>query len=489
MSDKGPKFKYYDAAGRESRGAEPPEGAKRSRVGLIVAIVVLVCVCGLGIIWLLMWRSSLYVKTVSATVRAAIRPLSSLVDARLKELHVSSGDRVAEGQVVARLDDSELLAALSAAEAGRDVKESMLAEAKAGRSLIEASINANIELAQAQVAVAAARVESAKAAIELRRAQLPEDIRMAEARCEGERATLRNLEEGVRSELIEAARERLAAAKALAALYAIEVEQSEELVKEGIDPKHLLQVKKTTLETQQNKVREAELELERFLAGPAEQEIEAARQVLAAQEAALALARVGSKDLDRMAADLEIRRAELLEARAELKRAEALRLQVVLADEEIKTAEAELNQAEAEIERSRSALQHMTIRSPVTGTVIRTLNSVGEVCRKGEAVVLVANDSEGRWIEGFVSEYDADRVKVGQPARVELIIGSGDHVDATVEAVALTTYSLDPAANTGSSLSARAVGAMGRVWVKLRPVEERLDPLPGMSARAVIRVR
>ena len=188
-----------------------------------------------------------------------------------------------------------------------------------------------------------------------------------------------------------------------------------------------------------------------------------------------------------MEVSLAARQAELRQAQAELKHAEAMALEVTLAEEQSRAAEAELQKVEAEVEGCRATLKGLCIVSPVAGTVIRTFRRPGELCRKGEPILRVADDSAGRWVEGFVRERDAHRVRVGQSARVELM-GSGAVVDAKVEAVGLSTSSLARAGERADAGSAMA-GASKLVWIKLRPNGTMDASLPGMSARAVILLR
>lgn len=409
---------------RQARGGDRPPPPRRWRRRIVAGSIALTCAVGIGVAAYVHWMLT-HVTTVRAAVQAAVAPLSPDADARLRELCVSAGQQVIQGQLLAKLDDSDARAALAAAEAGRTTAQ--------------------------------ARVASARAALELRQVQLPEEVRRAEANRNEAEARLAHLKMGSRSEEIEAAKLRLATAQALATLYEGDVQWTEELIKRGFESRHTLAVQQTQLATQKNVAREAELTLARLLAGTSAEEIEAQEQIKAARDAALALARAGSKEVQALAADLAAR-------------------------------EAELEQAQANVAGCRSVLDRMSLISPVSGTVIRTLARPGELCRKGAPTILVSDDAAGRWIEGLVREEDAARVKVGQHATVELIVGSRNYAGAAVEAVGLATSSLS---RSNFDLSAdsmqRSAGEM--VWVKLRLAERKGDPLPGMSARAIIRVR
>jgi len=455
---------------------------------VLIGGAILLCILILTVAHFVRW-SMLHVNTLHAEVCAELVALSCEVDARLQELHVRPGQRVTKGQELARLDDSRLQALLAAAEAEKAIKESLHAQAEANCRLTEARVKAEVLGASLESEAAKARVAIAQAALTLRRKQVAEEVRHAQAQCEEARAKLENILKAPRSEDVEAARVRLATARALAALYELEVTQSEQLVGEGIDSEHILEVKKTQLLTQQNRVREAELELAQIEAGPTEEEIEVARQVLAARQAALALARAGQMEVVRLEAELELQNALLRQAEAELARAEAQMVEIELAKEQLKAAAAELQKAEATVAAQRAAIKGMSITCPVDGTVIRTFVREGEVCRKGLPIILVADDSAGRWVEGTVPEKDAHLVKPGQSARVEMVIGSGQYVDAKVESVALAASALERSGANPSASPSSPAGSPVSVWVRLRPLQQQDYWLPGMSARATIRVR
>jgi len=450
MSLDSPQSTVYEMR-RQQRGEErPPTGSSWKRK-LILGTVLVLGIGAAAAVAYVRWHMT-HVRTVRAQVWAKVVQLSPDVDARMKELLVQPGDHVRKGQVLARLDDSEQQARLASAEADEALKQSLYAQAQADLRVTEATVNANIERARLGVAAAEARLSRAQAQEREARGQLDK------------------LTAPPRPEDVEAAQARLATARAMQELYALEVQQSEQLVGEGIDSAHMLQVKKTQLATQKNTVREAELALERMLAGPTAEERRIAEHVLAARQADVALAN-----------------AELQQAKAELARAESMKAQIALARERVNAAAAELRIAQANTEAVRAVLDRMAILCPVDGTVIRTFDEVGEVCRRGVTTIMVSDDSKGRWIEGYVTERDAARVQVGQKAKVEVMVGSGLEAPAEVAAVSLATNSLD---RGGSEAGAqRAYGASELVWVKLRLLEQSHDWLPCNSAQAVITTR
>ncbi len=447
MSQDSPQSTVYELR-RQQRGAEPPQkaGSWKRKLALTSALVAAAAV--LGVVLYVRW-SLTHVRMTGVHVWADVRKVASDQDGRVKELLVRPKDTVKAGDVLMRLDDSELQARLTAAQAQADSRSSLYDQAQANLRVTEATIDANIQ--DAKLGVAAAQAGLSRAQAQQSEAQAQLDKLMA----------------GARTEDVQAAEARLATARALQDLYALEVTQSEQLVTEGIDSAHMLQVKKTQLTTQKNAVKEAELALARLKAGPTDEDKRIAQQQVAAREA-----------------DLSLAKAQLEQAQSELDRADAMKARVDLGQAQVAAAKADLDSARADVKAARDALNQTNIVSKVDGTVISTHCKVGEFCRKGDVAILVSDDSSGRWIEGFVSERDAARVKPGQKADVEVVVGSGQTTEAAVAAVSPATNSLRQA-STGSAADP-SVGAAEQVWVKLRLLKQDARWLPGNSAKAVI---
>jgi len=473
---------------RESRGMAPVHTPAAWKVRLTWwggGVLVLAAILGA----LAFWRSITYVHTLGCRVRAAVIELSPEVDARLLEILVKETQPVHKGDVLARLDDSELQASLEAARAVRAIRESDFAQARARERVTEARIKADIEVARAGVAMAKSRLASLRTELETRQRRLPEEIRRAGAQHEREVAVLKRLEAGPRREEIEAAKARVASARATLALCEIEVEQSRQLVSEGIDSQYILEARKTRLETQKNSLREAELNLAALEAGSTPEDVAAARQTAEARSADLAIARLGELDLADLRSQQQVREAELQEAEALLRQAEARQDDLDISRQQTLAAQAELRRADADLRARQVVLGHHELVSPVNGVIVRILADVGESCRRSTPLILVADATEPRWVEGYINEADAMHVDVGQPARLHIPANSFHTVPGRVAAIGLHTQSLD-LSGAPAAAGATRFGQPDRVWVKLVP-ETALDPLAvtGTSARAVIRVR
>lgn len=473
---------------RESRtpGAPDPAAGKWRR-RLILWGSVLGVLLVVGGAWAL-WYHVCHVRTLSARVRAAVLELSPRVDARLLEISVREKQIVHQGEVLARLDDSELRSALEAAVAEQSIRENAFHQAEARERLTKAQVAADIAMAEAQLAVAKAQRESLREQLAALRKKLPEEIHQAETTLAKRQAEFDLLSAGPRQEEIEAAKVRVASAKETLALCELDVRQSSELVQQGIDSQYTLAVRKTRLETQKLALREAELQLAKLEAGPRKEEIEAARKGLETEEANVRLAKLDEVEVAKLEKTLAIREAEVTEAEAQLGQAQARQEEIAIITQQVATAGSELEKAKASVAGRQAALDDMVVVCPVDGMVTRVYVKTGELCKRASPILLVSDQSEPRWIEAYVDEKDAQVVAPGQSAVVYVPANSFDRVKAKVVQMGLHTQTLD--GGGGAAASATQYGQPDRVWIKLQPEE----PLPeqvvtGTTARGIIRIR
>jgi HlyD family secretion protein len=128
--------------------------------------------------------------------------------------------------------------------------------------------------------------------------------------------------------------------------------------------------------------------------------------------------------------ELEIRERELQEATFSL---EALKSELLMQDSRIGAAEkavarvaAEVSQAQAVLDRAAENLRNSTIRSPLTGTVLKRHVEVGDavssILQLGSQATLLMTlgDMAEVFFEGRVDETDIGKIFVDQQARVKV---------------------------------------------------------------------
>ena len=170
---------------------------------------------------------------VSGTIETTVTALSFKMPGRVRERLVDEGQKVASGQVVARLENDDVLQELAGRAAELAAAQAALAELEAG-SRVE-------ERAQAEAAVVRFKAETTRAGAEyLRSEQLfkrevvaKRDLEQAMAARDASAAALREATErlrqvraGARSETRQQARARLKGAEALVSLARTRLEES-----------------------------------------------------------------------------------------------------------------------------------------------------------------------------------------------------------------------------------------------------------------------
>jgi membrane fusion protein YbhG len=170
---------------------------------------------------------------VSGTIETTVTELSFKQPGRVRERLVDEGQKVAAGQVVARLENNEVRQELAGREADLAAAQAALAELQAG-SRVE-------EIAQAEAVVGRLKAESRRAGDEhIRSVQLfkqeviaKRDLEQALATRDASAAALREASErlrqvraGARSETRQQARARLKGAEAFASLARTRLEET-----------------------------------------------------------------------------------------------------------------------------------------------------------------------------------------------------------------------------------------------------------------------
>jgi HlyD family secretion protein len=194
---------------------------------------------------------------VSGNIEINEAEVSFKIPGRVIERLVSEGERVKAGQMIARLDDTEL---------SRDV------------------------------AVRRADVSAAEAALaELEAGSRPEEIARSEASVQQAQARLDELLAGSRPEEIATAQAAVERARAEAVRWESEFNRIRQLHEEGVVSAQLLDSVRASHEMAREQLRSAEQQLNLVREGPRKEQIEQARAALLETKAQLALVRAGPR--------------------------------------------------------------------------------------------------------------------------------------------------------------------------------------------------
>lgn len=148
--------------------------------------------------------------------------------------------------------------------------------------------------------------------------------------------------------------------------------------------------------------------------------------------------------------------------------------------EEVVASAAQIAQSEASLRQSQSQLADTVIRASLSGVVTARHYEGGETVAAGTPIVTVA-DLAHEYVMAYVGETDVDRIRRGQPARIQVYGFSGPvtgHVARIEPAGAFAT-------ERTQSIAARDIKAFE---VKVTFDEPPASLKPGMSADVTFEV-
>jgi HlyD family secretion protein len=325
---------------------------------------------------------------VSATgevVPAQWATLSFPIAGQTVEILVAEGDEIEEGDIIARLDSTDLDLALIRAEAALQISAANLALSKAGPREEE------VERAKDQLAAANARISVAVAQREqVKEGPSETDVINAQTDLQEAQNAQESAQEG----------------------YDTIIGYLDDIEDMDLEPGA-----RTPLDGEQN----------------ARYALELANLRLAAAQAYLNELLDGPEP-----GDLNVANARVWLAVAQRDAAQAY-LDLVMAGThpaDIAISEAEVEQAQAAVESARAAREQTILRAPFSGTISEIAINIGEMVSPGQPAVTVAELSSLQVETTDLNELDVARIRVGSPVAVTFDALPGVEVEGTVIEIA-----------------------------------------------------
>jgi len=333
-------------------------------------ILILLAAAAVG---LYLWKSGRFSTpdnriVVSGNLELTLVDLSFKIAGRMTELTVKEGDWVKKGQVIARLDPTQLQQQRSRDVAAISNAQSNYEQLTTSIQYQEATLESDIATRRAELAEAQAKLDVLLAG------SRPQEIQQAEAsvadaraqmdwaRSDWDRAQTLYKNEDISTQQFDQARQRFNSATAQLQL----ADQKSSLVKEG----------------------------------PRKEDIAGARAQVARSQAAVATAEANRLELARKRQELVARRAQIEQARG----------QAGISD---------------------AQLTDTVIYAPIDGVVLVKSAEAGEVLAAGTTIVTVG-DLDHPWLRAYVGETDLGRVKLGQKVKLSTDSYPGKSYTGTV---------------------------------------------------------
>lgn len=354
---------------------------------------------------------------VADTIRATgtLEPLpngratvSAEVAGRILNLTLQPGDRVTAGQVLARMDRTDLAAEVRRAEAA-------VSEARRDVAALEAQLGVQEATVAAQVRQAATALDEAQARRDrVRAGNRPEEIEQAEAQLAAAQADLERLRTGPRAPEIRQAEAMLREVDAEVEVSRRAAARLATLVERGVAAAKERERAEADLARAQAAQASAREGLSLLHEGTRPEELRAQEARVRDAQAKVTLLRQGARPE-------EIREAEAGVAQAEAKQAEvdAQRKATAVQRSQIRAARARLSAAMAVAAATRSLERQTLVAAPISGTVSRVIASRGEVVQAGAPIAELESQSGLRLLLQVPAAYQA-RLRPG--ARVDLFL-------------------------------------------------------------------
>lgn len=329
----------------------------------------------------------------SGSIEATQVHIAAKIPGRVLDVLADSGDTVAAGAVLVRLDAREMDAQLAQAEAAVFVARARLAQAEVALRAQRRQSSATIDQAEAAESAARARVPQAQEAVELQQAQSEQQRAQAEAAVSQAEAVLA------------AATANRAAVRANLRKAEGDLTRASALFREGAVAAQAVDAARAAVDA-----------LAAQDAAAAAQEV-AARQQVEQARAALELARAGARQVAIRRQDVAVAQAQQAQAQAASTGARTARDLVAQREQEVAVALAALAQAEAAVRYFQAVRSNAILTSPIDGVVLSRAVEPGEIVGAGVPILTVA-DLRTVWMRVYVPEAHLGRLRVGQRGEV-----------------------------------------------------------------------
>lgn len=318
---------------------------------------------------------------------------------RIEELLVDEGDYVEKGQVLGFLQNEELQAKVTQAQAAIGVADGQISQAQGAQLTAEA------------------KKQQGMAAVTVTEHTANKQIEQASAAVQAAKAKLEALKNGARPEEVQQAKSKLTATEEIKRVAESNVERLTGLLNEGIVSQAEVDKAISSYQEANAQYEIAKQQYELVVKGPRVEEIKVATAQLQQAEAAYELA-VASKE-------------EVLVRQGDVKAAEASLMQ---ATGVISTARSGKSQAEAALAEAETYLSYTQLIAPTDGLIKTKASVTGELVNAGFPVFTLETE-EQRWSKFYFSETDITHLQVGQTVQLQ-VVATGKKLTGKIVAIA-----------------------------------------------------
>lgn len=313
---------------------------------------------------------------------------------RIESLDVREGDRVTKGQVLVRLDPTELEGLVAQQTANVAEARSRLAQAQLIQGPTEVGVEGQVEQQKANVASVEADLDQVERNLELVIANAQSSVVDAQSKVASAKSQVGN------------AKSQLSLQRANLENAQAKLTRAEGLFAKGYVSQQVVDDARTSLEVQTRVVEVAD------------GQVSSAESSLASAEALLATAKNQEQIARRKAqSDITAAKARVVQAETSLKLAGANRAQTPAFKENLAALRSSVQAAEAQLNQAKSRLADTVLRSPIDGTVTNRTADPGATSTPGSPI-LVVQSLNWLYVTSSLPLEESGRVKLGQEAMI-----------------------------------------------------------------------
>jgi RND family efflux transporter MFP subunit len=320
--------------------------------------------------------------------------ISPKVSGRVEYVAVHEGDHVTKGQVLVRIDDSQIEADVREQQAQLAQAQFKLAQALTAEGPTNVGIKTQISQQAASVASAQAAHEQARQNLRLQVAAAQASVEDAQGKVDSTIAAIEN------------ARARVNSAQAVLSNARTKLKRVEELNKRGYVATQEVDEARTQVAVEEASVQEAEGQL---------------RSAMAARDSAVAQKRVAEQQVEivqaKTNADLEAAKQDTLKAKAGLDYAKSNTAQSPAYKQGIAALKAAVAAEQAALASAKARRADTILKSPTDGYVTTRYMDPGSLANAGQPVLEIQFFRQ-IWVSLSAPDDVSSRLSVGQEAQV-----------------------------------------------------------------------
>ena len=364
-----------------------PSPKKKNRQPLIFAVAGVAAIVAGNSGYHYWQHASTHEETDNATVSGHIHQVSSRINGTVSEVEVNDNQIVKQGQLLVKLDPSDLQVKALQAQAALEAAQRQANAAQSNISLASETTSAKTAQAQGDVTAAAATIDSAKAAVAEAQAGIPTaQAAVAEAQAG-----------------IPAAQAQVAQADANLQRAQTDYNRYAALAQQGAIPSQQLDTARAAYD-----VARAQKQAAEQLVQQAQAKLAQAQQGVARAQSQLAQAQQA----------VVTAQAKLVASKGRLQQATAGGQQTEVNRAQYEAAKAAIAQAEASLKDAQLQLSYTNIVAPSGGRVGRKTVEVGQRIQPGSPLMAIVEGDY--WITANFKETQMKDIKPGQKVEVKL---------------------------------------------------------------------